>query len=500
MQTPSESTDTKLDTSNEPSAHLIEENVALPEEIFHSYFSYLLYEMAHCKPVMITFLLNTCLVLLFLFFHDSPSTILFYIYSLLIFVPMLGAFIKRSRAPIQNQDFEAELLVEVIKRKPAVRGKEWRTITYNMNQYLLGHGLWNTPYYFYGDEQCYVYFLSLIAGVTPKKQTTASIDDIADAQSNVPTTVTPGEDIEPASPSSAPNYRNFLLKAAEIEQQAQNNYWKERDPEITTDLTCSREKHILASVKISSVLNITIDYTRYKLGMQISLESTDTKLDTSNEPSAYLIEENVALPKDIFRSYLSYWIYEAAHCTPVMFLSLVIGVLISIIILFHDNKNCVGVSVGFLVIFFIIFGCVLGGIFGIPICDRDFKIKLLGETIARRPAGREWRTVAYNMNQYLFDEGLWYTPYYFYCGRKCQYFFNNLVKIEGPNTHPSSPTNDEENTQPDASEIEVLNVVGRFFIHSPDPILEAYLIKAAEINREAEFEYWRKQYPEVDLP
>ncbi|AJO93988.1 Uip3p [Saccharomyces cerevisiae YJM693] len=234
--------------------------------------------------------------------------------------------------------------------------------------------------------------------------------------------------------------------------------------------------------------------------MQVPSENTDTKLDTSNEPSAQLIEENVALPKDIFRSYLSYWVYEAAHCTPVMFSSLVIGVLISIIILFHDNENCVVFSVVFLVIFFIIFVCVLGGIFGQPICDRDFKIKLLGETIARRPAGREWRTVAYNMNQYLFDEGLWYTPYYFYCGRKCQYFFNNLVKIEGPNTHPSSPTNDEENTQPDASEIEVLNVVGRFFIHSPDPILEAYLIKAAEINREAEFEYWRKQYPEVDLP
>ncbi|CAI4244881.1 CCT_1a_G0000770.mRNA.1.CDS.1 [Saccharomyces cerevisiae] len=230
--------------------------------------------------------------------------------------------------------------------------------------------------------------------------------------------------------------------------------------------------------------------------MQVPSENTDTKLDTSNEPSAQLIEENVALPKDIFRSYLSYWVYEAAHCTPVMFSSLVIGVLISIIILFHDNENCVVFSVVFLVIFFIIFVCVLGGIFGQPICDRDFKIKLLGETIARRPAGREWRTVAYNMNQYLFDEGLWYTPYYFYCGRKCQYFFNNLVKIEGPNTHPSSPTNDEENTQPDASEIEVLNVVGRFFIHSPDPILEAYLIKAAEINREAEFEYWRKQYPE----
>ncbi|CAI4240720.1 CFF_collapsed_G0000800.mRNA.1.CDS.1 [Saccharomyces cerevisiae] len=221
--------------------------------------------------------------------------------------------------------------------------------------------------------------------------------------------------------------------------------------------------------------NTAIEKTRYKLGMQTSSENTNAKSDSLDEPSAYLIEENVALPKDIFHSYLSYWIYEAAHCTPVMFLSLVIGVLISIIILFHDNKNCVGVSVGFLVTFFIIFGCVLGGIFGIPICDRDFKIKLLGETIARRPAGREWRTVAYNMNQYLFDEGLWYTPYYFYCGRKCQYFFNNLVKIEGPNTHPSSPTNDEENTQPDASEIRGFECGRKIFIHRPDPILEACL-------------------------
>ncbi|CAI4839042.1 CLL_collapsed_G0000780.mRNA.1.CDS.1 [Saccharomyces cerevisiae] len=445
MQTPSENTDVKLDTLDEPSAHLIEENVALPKEIFSSYWSYVLYEMAHYKLIVIVLLLNVCLVLLFLFFHDGVLTILFYLLSLIFCLPMLGASVGKFTKPIRNQDFEINLLVEVIKRKPAVRGKEWRTITYNMNQYLFDHGLWNTPYRFYDEEDCHRYFLHLIEGKTFKKQGDPPTSNVTDAQSNDETAGTPNEAIEFFTFHSGPNYQ------------------------------------------------------KYKLGMHISLESTDTKLDTSNEPSAQLIEENVALPKDIFHSYLSYWIYEAAHCTPVMFLSLVIGVLISIIILFHDNENCVGVSVGFLVIFFIIFGCVLGGIFGIPISDRDFKIKLLGETIARRPAGREWRTVAYNMNQYLFDEGLWYTPYYFYCGRKCQYFFNNLVKIEGPNTHPSSPTNDEENTQPDASEIEVLNVVGRFFIHSPDPILEAYLIKAAEINREAEFEYWRKQYPELAI-
>ncbi|CAI4477805.1 CDG_1a_G0019600.mRNA.1.CDS.1 [Saccharomyces cerevisiae] len=428
MQAPSENTDVKLDTSNEPSAHLIEENVALPEEIFHSYFSYLLYEMAHCKPVMITFLLNTCLVLLFLFFHDSPSTILFYIYSLLIFVPMLGAFIKRSRAPIQNQDFEAELLVEVIKRKPAVRGKEWRTITYNMNQYLLGHGLWNTPYYFYGDEQCYVYFLSLIAGVTPKKQTTASIDDIADAQSNVPTTVTPGEDIEPASPSSAPNYRNFLLKAAEIEQQAQNNYWKER----------------------------------YKLGMHISLESTDTKLDTSNEPSAQLIEENVALPKDIFRSYLSYWIYEGAHSKPIMIMFLASVILISLtnfrvyhLIPLLPSILCSSPQ---------------------QINNKGFNTNLSSEVSTCKPSVKEeWRIITYKMNEYLFDHEIWSTPYYFYCEEDCHRYFLNF--IEG-RTFEKPTSNAEENVQ----ETEA----GESFTLNPGPDFQNCFSKTADIVEQSQ--------------
>ncbi|CAI4241826.1 BAP_1a_G0000750.mRNA.1.CDS.1 [Saccharomyces cerevisiae] len=83
---------------------------------------------------------------------------------------MLGASVGEFTIPIQSLDFEINLLVEVIKRKPAVKGKEWRTITYNMNQYLFDHGLWNTPYYFYDDEDCHRYFLSLIEGRTFKKQ------------------------------------------------------------------------------------------------------------------------------------------------------------------------------------------------------------------------------------------------------------------------------------------------------------------------------------------
>ncbi|CAD6624090.1 AMH_1a_G0019440.mRNA.1.CDS.1 [Saccharomyces cerevisiae] len=232
MQTPSENTDTKLDTSNEPSAHLIEENVALPEDTFRSYLSYWIYDILHYKPVVITFLLNTCLVLLFLFFHDSVVSILFYASSLLFSLPMLYYSYEEFTIPIQNLDFEINLLVEVVKRKPAVKGREWRTIAYNMNQYLFDHRLWDTPYYFYDDEDCHSYFLSLIEGRTFKKQEESSASNVTDAQSNDETAGTPNEAIEFFTFHSGPNYQKYLSKAAEIEQQAQNNYWQGRHPDI----------------------------------------------------------------------------------------------------------------------------------------------------------------------------------------------------------------------------------------------------------------------------
>ena len=104
------------------------------------------------------------------------------------------------------------------------------------------------------------------------------------------------------------------------------------------------------------------------------------------------------------------------------------------------------------------------------------------------------------MNQYLFDHGIWHTPYYFFCEHRCHEFFKSLIEQTRSNAHLSSPTNGAENTQSNTPAKEVSNEMVKPYIFSSDPVLEAYLIKAAEIDKEAEFEYWRKQYPEVDLP
>ncbi|CAI6457150.1 CFF_HP2_G0000780.mRNA.1.CDS.1 [Saccharomyces cerevisiae] len=73
----------------------------------------------------------------------------------------------------------------------------------------------------------------------------------------------------------------YLSKAAEIERQAQENYGKD---------------DIAIWVRMCSI----------------------------NE------ENGALLPKDIFRSYLSYWIYEGAHCKPIMVMFLAAVILISL--------------------------------------------------------------------------------------------------------------------------------------------------------------------------
>ncbi|CAI4054664.1 DUP/COS family protein SKDI_01G0860 [Saccharomyces kudriavzevii IFO 1802] len=138
--------------------------------------------------------------------------------------------------------------------------------------------------------------------------------------------------------------------------------------------------------------------------------------------------------------------------------------------------------------------------FGTHVSDRDFILKLSVEVITRKPAGKEWKAVAYNMNQYLFDEGLWYTPYYFYCGRKCRYFFRNIIIKESAGTHSSSSTNEAENTQSAAPATETSNGAAEPRSIEPVPILKRYMLKARQVEEEAQLEYWRKQYPDANLP
>ncbi|CAI4240130.1 CQS_1a_G0000780.mRNA.1.CDS.1 [Saccharomyces cerevisiae] len=465
MQTPSESTDVKLDALNEPSAHLIEENVALPEDIFSSYWSYLLYELAHYKPTMFAIVITVSLILLLVFFYDKDTCLTFSVTSLTSVCPLVSLIcILKFNDQTGDVGFKVKLLMEIITRKPAVEGKEWRTITYNMNQYLLGHGLWSTPYYFYRDKDCRRYFMRLVEGRTFKKQEESSTSNVTGIQSDEATTGTPTE--------------------------------------ATESLTFSqltREKHTPASVKFPSTLNITVEKKRYKLGMEAPSEITDSKSDTSKGLDAQLIEKNVALPKDIFRSYLSYCIYDMLRYKPIMVPGAVsVGSVLSIVFL-HDNIACVVISavLAGISLFALM---IVGDGYLKPVSRRDFESELLVEVITRKPAveGKEWKIITYKMNQYLFNHGQWHTPYYFYGDEDCYRYFLSLIEgITAKKQIPTSigySTGTQLNSSVTAESEDAIESVPP----SPGLNYQNFLLKAAEIDQQAQENYWRRRHPNID--
>ncbi|CAI4037122.1 hypothetical protein SMKI_01G0810 [Saccharomyces mikatae IFO 1815] len=190
-----------------------------------------------------------------------------------------------------------------------------------------------------------------------------------------------------------------------------------------------------------------------------------------------------------------------AHYTPLMVMILVTATLVLLIVFFQDNDVILAYSVVSLFLSIIVLLVLLSS-GGDATSSKDFKVKLLLEVITCKPAvkGKEWRIITHIMIHYLLDNSLLNTPYYFYCEKKCSKFFESLVEQNRSSKYSSSSTSAAENTQSLASENEVSNGVATSHIFTSDPDLEAYFINAAELFKEAQFEYWRKQYPDADLP
>lgn len=79
-------------------------------------------------------------------------------------------------------------------------------------------------------------------------------------------------------------------------------------------------------------------------------------------------------------------------------------------------------------------------------------------------------------------------------------FFCNLIKGRKPDAQSASSTGDGANTQLNTDARDTPNDANTQFTCNVDPILEEYFIKAAEIQKQAVREYWRKQYPDPDVP
>ncbi|CAI4910045.1 CGH_3_HP_G0017780.mRNA.1.CDS.1 [Saccharomyces cerevisiae] len=215
----------KEGSPDNPESPLISADIVLPEDEFASYQSYLLYEIVRAKYIMINFLLFVVTILATLtdiWFSGvlSPAMVIRICLGGSMVVLQIWSFSR----PISNETFRTKLLLEVIFHRPSIAGKEWKTITYNMNQYLFKAGLWKTPYHFFCEHQCYEFFKDLIKGKYPDVQwDTANTQPFISAPENQ--AATQNSDVEPT-------VKWCLFKAAEIQAHAVREYWQSQYPDV----------------------------------------------------------------------------------------------------------------------------------------------------------------------------------------------------------------------------------------------------------------------------
>lgn len=61
-------------------------------------------------------------------------------------------------------------------------------------------------------------------------------------------------------------------------------------------------------------------------------------------------------------------------------------------------------------------------------------------------------------------------------------------------------TNNTDNTKSVTPPAQASSNTAKSYTHSSDPILEAYYLKAVEVEQQAQRDYWRRKYPDVGMP
>lgn len=214
--------------SEKRSASPVQGNIALPRNAFDSYLSYLLYEITHFPPFVFSFVV---LIILIISVENLDVHTLYTVLFVCLFLADflgLGYSVLRFNARDFDDNFNIKLLLEVITRKPAVKGEEWRTITCNMNRYLFENELWGTPYYFHSENNCYRYFITLLEGkhLYPQSDPTA-----IDAQWDVLESETSDDAAKSYTFSFKPDLERCRFQAASLERQAQREYWRKHYPD-----------------------------------------------------------------------------------------------------------------------------------------------------------------------------------------------------------------------------------------------------------------------------
>lgn len=220
-------------------------------------------------------------------------------------------------------------------------------------------------------------------------------------------------------------------------------------------------------------------------------------------------ETNIIFPKDVFRNRFTYLCYELYHypVSSYWYLAVLILVLTSTLCFHYNDEEG---SLDTPAVLSLLFSILITGFtfmltmsyFGQGLYTSS-KLKLCKEVITNKPAlnMKSWSIIGANMNKLLYETDEWHTPYFFYNGRSCYYYFDKRIvhKYSGA---PKSSTNEDSDEPPTAGNstqnkttpAEISNHVE----NEHDPI-DNYYKKARAVHIQSVNDYYKTIYAEYEL-
>ncbi|CCD26006.2 uncharacterized protein NDAI_0G02310 [Naumovozyma dairenensis CBS 421] len=252
-------------------------------------------------------------------------------------------------------------------------------------------------------------------------------------------------------------------------------------------------------------------------------QKKNMKLDSLKQEQPFLADDSVGtllLPKDKFSFWITYAFSEHMH----QLASKIWGGLAILLAVLTITFGILGNDISIAFFIFSLFSLLFFLILFAVNCERDHKLyklnshnkmKLLMDIIENKPNAsvQSWDIIARHMNKYLYLEGYYNTPNFFYDGNEVYYWFRRFVlearmapqQNIATTTQNSSSVADSKDgvkeldpniasgTSPELAVLQASRIAASNLADRTE--LGKYEIVALQVYEESVAEYWANEYP-----
>lgn len=214
-------------------------------------------------------------------------------------------------------------------------------------------------------------------------------------------------------------------------------------------------------------------------------------------------ENNIVAAQDVFKNRFTYLCYELYHYPLSFYWYLVVCITwLTAGVRYYQGDDDL-FTVLMILLSLMMCACLLVPImiYCQPMLNVDSKLKFCNEIIINKPdlTTESWSIISQNMNNFMYENKYWRTPYYFYDGKSSYNCFRSVILSKYLRI-PKSSTDQDSNELPTMGNstqnaTRPAEITGYF----EDYDIDRYMKKATDVYNQSVDSYLKAKYPDYEL-